>query len=95
MLIASKVVVIGEGKAENLRSESSLLPNSFDGLSSDHLIALNAQMRRIDLVCKLVGPFAISLIDGFSTEIAIWTNLAMSVVSIVIEYPAIAKVWFL
>lgn len=53
---------------------------------------LNAQMRRIDLVCKLVGPLFIALIDGFSTKIAILTTLGMNVASIGVEYFAIARV---
>jgi iron-regulated transporter 1 len=49
-------------------------------------------MRRIDLFCKLVGPLAISLIDGVSTKIAILVTLGLSVISVAIEYCAIAKV---
>ena len=50
-------------------------------------------MRRIDLICKLAGPFFISIIDGFSTEIAIMVNFGINVVSVVVEYYAIAKVY--
>lgn len=53
---------------------------------------LNAQMRRIDLICKLVGPFFISMIDGLSTEIAILANFGMNLASVIVEYYAIAKV---
>ena len=49
-------------------------------------------MRRIDLICKLAGPFAISIIEGISTEKAILVNLTMNVVSIFVEYYAIANV---
>jgi len=49
-------------------------------------------MRRIDLICKLAGPFVIALIDGISTEIAILVNLGMNIASVVIEYYAIARV---
>lgn len=49
-------------------------------------------MRRIDLVCKLVGPFVIAMIDGFSTEIAIVVNFAMNILSIFVEYYAIERV---
>jgi iron-regulated transporter 1 len=49
-------------------------------------------MRRIDLICKLAGPFVIALIDGISTEIAIVVNLGMNVASVVVEYYAIARV---
>ncbi|KAF2500349.1 iron-regulated transporter [Lophium mytilinum] len=54
---------------------------------------LNSQMRRIDLICKLAGPFFIAVLDGISTEIAIITNLALNVASILVEYYAIAKVY--
>lgn len=53
---------------------------------------LNSQMRRIDLVCKLIGPLAISLLDGLSTRIAILATLGLSVVSVGVEYLAIAQV---
>lgn len=54
---------------------------------------LNSQMRRIDLFCKLVGPLAIAIIDGFSTTLAILVTLAMTCLSVAIEYFAIAKVY--
>ncbi|KAF8634919.1 hypothetical protein AX15_000660 [Amanita polypyramis BW_CC] len=57
------------------------------------LQVLNSQMRRIDLFCKLVGPFAISVLDGMSAEKAILTTLSVNVVSVVIEYYTIAKVY--
>jgi solute carrier family 40 (iron-regulated transporter), member 1 len=56
------------------------------------LAVLNSQMRRIDLLCKLIGPLAISLLDGLSTRIAILTTLGLSVVSVGVEYLAIAQV---
>ena len=55
--------------------------------------ALNSQMRRIDLFCKLIGPLAISLIDGFATKIAVLVTFGLSVVSVGIEYLAIAQVF--
>ena len=54
---------------------------------------LNAQMRRIDLLCKLLGPLFIALVDGFSTNIAIIVNLAMNCASVGVEYFAIARVY--
>lgn len=51
-------------------------------------------MRRIDLLCKLFSPLLIALIDGVSTEVAIIVNFAMNVASIVIEYLAIAEVYY-
>ncbi|KAI9042422.1 putative iron-regulated transporter [Aspergillus affinis] len=57
------------------------------------LRALNSQMRRIDLTCKLVGPLIIGLVDGLSTEIAIIVNFGMNMVSVPLEYYAIARVY--
>ncbi|KAK7932410.1 hypothetical protein PG985_003122, partial [Apiospora marii] len=57
------------------------------------LRSLNAQMRRIDLFCKLLGPLFIALLVGVSTELAIWINLGMSLTSVVVEYFAIARVY--
>lgn len=53
---------------------------------------LNAQMRRIDLICKLAGPFFISLIDGVSTEAAIIVNVSMNLASVLVDNYAIARV---
>lgn len=49
-------------------------------------------MRRIDLFCKLVGPFVISVLDGVSTKVAIMSTLLLNVTSVIIEYYAIRKV---
>ncbi|KAJ5227125.1 uncharacterized protein N7469_007131 [Penicillium citrinum] len=54
---------------------------------------LNAFMRRIDLFCKLIAPVFISLIDSFSTRVAIWTVLGVNTASVVVEYAAIAQVY--
>ena len=58
-----------------------------------YLQSMNAQMRRIDLFCKLVGPLAIALIDGFSPRAAILTTLGLSLVSMGTEYGLIARVY--
>lgn len=57
------------------------------------LATMNAQMRRIDLFCKLAGPLAVSLIDLISTPAAILATAAMSATSVFIEYVAIARVY--
>ncbi|CAK7274568.1 hypothetical protein SEPCBS119000_006241 [Sporothrix epigloea] len=54
---------------------------------------LSARMRRIDLFCKLVGPFAVSLVAAASVRAALWTTLGMSGVSVVAEYFCIATVY--
>ncbi|KAL4867551.1 hypothetical protein BDV12DRAFT_118790 [Aspergillus spectabilis] len=56
---------------------------------------LNASMRRIDLFCKLVAPLVVSLMDGLlSTKIAIWTVLGINLTVVLIEYFAIAQVYY-
>lgn len=54
---------------------------------------LNSAMRRIDLVCKLIAPVAIGLIDGHSTKVAIWVVFGQNAISVLIEYFAIAQVY--
>lgn len=53
---------------------------------------MNSQMRRIDLICKLLGPFFIGIMDGISTETAIFVNLGMNCTSVIVEYITIARV---
>jgi solute carrier family 40 (iron-regulated transporter), member 1 len=53
---------------------------------------MNSQMRRIDLFCKLVAPLFISLVDSWSSKIAILVTGAMTSVSVLVEYLAIARV---
>ncbi len=55
-------------------------------------VALNARIRRIDLLCKLLGPLVISFIAIPSTLIAIWITLAMTLLSVVPEYTFIEQV---
>ncbi|KAF7197034.1 Solute carrier family 40 member 1 [Pseudocercospora fuligena] len=57
------------------------------------LTLMNAQMRRIDLFCKLIGPLAIAFIDGASSRIAILATGAMTAISVLVEYLAIARVY--
>ncbi|OCL03208.1 hypothetical protein AOQ84DRAFT_392433 [Glonium stellatum] len=54
---------------------------------------LNSTMRRIDLLCKLIAPVFISLIDGYSTSIAVWVVFGQNAVSVLIEYFAIKQVF--
>ena len=53
---------------------------------------MNAQMRRIDLICKLLGPLCIALIDGLSTTAALGFHLVLNALSLPVEYLCIAKV---
>ncbi|OGM44240.1 putative iron-regulated transporter [Aspergillus bombycis] len=63
--------------------------NDYEGLKT-----MNAQMRRIDLICKLIGPLVIALVAGISTKIAITFNLGMNICSVVFEYFSIARVYY-
>ena len=54
---------------------------------------LNSTMRRIDLLCKLLAPLGIGLLDGYSTKLAIWVVFGQNAISVVIEYFAIAQVY--
>ena len=63
------------------------------GKDQESLRKMNSQMRRIDLVCKLLGPFMIGVVDGFSTRRAVEVNLAISVASVAVEYFAIKQVY--
>lgn len=55
---------------------------------------LNAVMRRIDLLCKLLAPVGISLVDSYSTTVAVWVIFGLSSVSVLAEYFAIAQVYY-
>ncbi|KAF1851565.1 Utp11-domain-containing protein [Cucurbitaria berberidis CBS 394.84] len=54
---------------------------------------LNSTMRRIDLVCKLIAPVGIGLLDGYSTRVAIWVVFGQKAMSVLIEYFAIVQVY--
>jgi iron-regulated transporter 1 len=55
---------------------------------------MNVQMRRIDLICKLIGPLFIGFIDSSSPKTAIRVNFGMSAASVAVEYFSIAQVRF-
>lgn len=63
------------------------------GADEIRLATINAQMRRIDLFCKLVAPLAISLVDSYSTQVAALVTATLSIASVSIEYFAIARVY--
>lgn len=54
---------------------------------------MNAQIRRIDLFCKLLSPLTIALLDGLSSVVAIGITLALNSTSVVPEYFLIACVY--
>ncbi|KAF2722816.1 putative Ferriportin iron efflux transporter [Polychaeton citri CBS 116435] len=92
-------IVSGFGVTEKLSAMMNMISIERDWVvtiaegSEERLRRLNSQMRRIDLLCKLVGPLAISLVDGYSTRAAITTTLAMACLSLPVEYFAIARVY--
>lgn len=54
---------------------------------------LNSAMRRIDLVCKLIAPVSIGLLDSYSTKVAVCVVFAQNAISVAVEYFAIAQVY--
>jgi iron-regulated transporter 1 len=64
------------------------------GDDQSSLASLNAQMWRIDLFCKLVGPLAISLVDSYSSKAAIIVTGSMSSLSFLAKYFAVARVYW-
>jgi iron-regulated transporter 1 len=55
-------------------------------------LAMNAQMRSVDLICKLIGPLFIASIDSASTKTAICVNFGLCAGSVIIECFSIAQV---
>jgi iron-regulated transporter 1 len=50
-------------------------------------------MRRIDLFCKLIGPLAIASVDSISSSLAMIVTGSTTVISILVEYFTIARVY--
>ena len=73
----------------------ALVAKSPGGESSPtQLTQLNAVMRRIDLVCKLVGPVVISVIISLtSTRIGVFTIAALNTLTWGIEMWSARRVW--
>ena len=59
----------------------------------DRLRTMNSQMRRIDLLCKLTAPLAIAVVDSVSSKLAMEVTGAMTLLSVAVEYFAIARVF--
>ncbi|KAI6908984.1 putative Ferriportin iron efflux transporter [Hortaea werneckii] len=62
--------------------------------SDERLGILNAQMRRIDLFCKLAGPLVIPFVNAASTKLAIIVTGSMTCASVLVEYFTIARVYY-
>jgi len=54
---------------------------------------MNSQMRRIDLLCKLLSPLVIAVIDGLSSELAVISTLVLNSTTVLAEYFLIAWVY--
>ena len=54
---------------------------------------LNSQMRRIDLLCKLLGPLLIAFVDAGSVLWTIYVIFGTNLLSLLIEYFAISQVY--
>jgi iron-regulated transporter 1 len=63
------------------------------GGSEEDLQRLNAQMRRIDLFCKIFGPLIISALDTWNIQGAILMLIGVNSLSLPLEYLSIAKVY--
>ncbi|EXJ67270.1 uncharacterized protein A1O5_09283 [Cladophialophora psammophila CBS 110553] len=57
------------------------------------LRALNSQMRRIDLFCKLCSPLLTASLESYNTRIAIAVMGAVNAISTIAEYVLIARVY--
>ncbi|EKM51756.1 uncharacterized protein PHACADRAFT_212379 [Phanerochaete carnosa HHB-10118-sp] len=54
---------------------------------------LNAVIRRIDLVAKLLAPVFVSIVDEYSTSVALWVVFGQNILSAAIEHLTIAQVY--
>lgn len=54
---------------------------------------INSQMRRIDLFCKLLSPLFVALLDGVSTRVAVLVTFCVNIVSMLLEFFLIARVY--
>ena len=71
-----------------------LASHSDDTVSSYDLTKLNAVMRRIDLMCKLIAPLVISaIISRTSTKVGVAAVAGMSLASWGIEAASAHRVW--
>lgn len=98
MLLLAGVTVLG--CVERLCANMNMLSIERDWvvvIANEHtptLLILNSQMRRIDLLCKLVGPLAISfLVDFAGVYRCIWILLVLNFTSLFVEYFTIKKVY--
>ncbi|KAK5686654.1 hypothetical protein LTS10_002777 [Elasticomyces elasticus] len=98
-LVGALTLLVAMGVVEKVCAVTNLISVERDwvvivaGGDEDRLRRLNSLMRRIDLFCKLMGPLAISLVDGVSPKIAILVTAGMTLVSLPVEYFAIARVY--
>jgi iron-regulated transporter 1 len=78
--------------ANTVSVERDWVPVIARSLDHDRSI-LNASMRRIDLISKLVAPVVLSVVQTYSTTWAIVFTLLCSALSMLLEYVAIARVY--
>ena len=97
-------VVVGLGILEKLSGSANMISMERDwipilaaqtGGSAYDLTHLNAVMRRIDLICKLISPLVISLIitASGSTKIGVMVVASMSTLSWGVEIWCARRVW--
>lgn len=54
---------------------------------------LNASMRRVDLLAKLVAPLIISILDVYSRQLSLWVIIGMNIASIFLEFYVIDHIY--
>lgn len=93
------VVVLGiferlSGVANMLSSERDWAPIIATGVRDLPLTKLNAMLRRIDLICKLVSPLVISAVASVTTmQAAVWMLGGLNALSWAIEVGTARSVW--
>ncbi|KAK9456778.1 Ferroporti-1 [Dipodascopsis uninucleata] len=63
------------------------------GSSTDDLRYLNSLMRRIDLLCKMMGPLVISILAGIALLGSIYFLLVWNLISTIVEYYSIKRIY--
>jgi len=101
-LVFAAIVLIGiverlSGIANTLTMERDWVPALAEPASRRNaytLTRLNATMRRIDLICKLFAPLAISaIIEAFSSPISVLFLAVSSILGVIVEPQLAFRVW--
>ncbi|KAL7268886.1 hypothetical protein RUND412_008476 [Rhizina undulata] len=98
--VMAAIMLLGVGErlsavGNMLVMERDWIPTLASPASTPSLHVLNASMRRIDLICKLIAPIFISLIAMLarSVRITVFVVLATNALSVGVEWIAAKRVW--